>query len=129
EGIIKLYVKGAYLKQKNNGATSNPLNLVEVIYKKTKSEMYSCYDIQILESHLSLRQSLITLECACDMLQTVILTQFPGKPAPKLYALLLIYLKKLSIVTDPMLFSTSFRLKTLKHEGLLNHSDLFPMSA
>ncbi len=127
-GLIKLCVKGAYLKKSNHGSASNPLNHVEVIYKKGKSEIHSCYDIEVLNHHLPLRQALNTLECACDMLQTVGLTQYPEKPSPKLYALLLIYLKKLSLIADPMLLSTSFRLKTLKNEGLLHHSDLFPMT-
>lgn len=59
----------------------------------------------------------------CDLLQAVLGSQLPGKPSPQLYALLLIYLKKIPQTAYPWVLAASFRLKLLMHEGLIS----FPM--
>lgn len=127
-GLIKLYVKGAYLSSKNKGSSTNPLNIVEAVCTQGRSELYSCYQIEAINQQISLRQNIDVLEAACDMLNTINTTQLPGKAALKLYQLLLIYLKALPNITQPLILSTSFRLKTLRSEGLLNDSRLFSMT-
>lgn len=120
EGLIKLFVKGSRLTKKGHCHPTAALNVVEAVYTQGRSELYPCRQIEVINNNLKLRQNLPTLEAACDMLQTILSTQLPGKAAPELYQLLLIYIKKLPEMKDPHILSCSFRLKTLRYEGLLN---------
>lgn len=53
------------------------------------------------------------------MLQTISSTQQPGKTAPELYQLLLMYLNKISSANSPQAIVGSFRLKLMRYEGTL----------
>lgn len=128
EGLIKFVVKGAFTAKMGKGSHTTPLNLVEAIYTQGKNELHACREMTLIEPHHSLRQNLPTLEAACDMLKTIESTQYPGKAVPELYALFRAYLKRLPEAVDPAAISTSFRLKTLRHEGLLSELELFPMN-
>jgi DNA repair protein RecO (recombination protein O) len=104
---------------KNSKASATtPLTVVELIYTKGRSDLLKCHEISILDHNLALRNNFNTLEAACDMLHVVNATQMPGKSCSNLYQLLLTYLKKLPFAHDPATLSVSFRLKTLRHEGL-----------
>lgn len=129
EGLIKLVVKGAFNSKNGKGSLTTPLSLVETIYTKGRSELYSCREIAMLNPHHNLRQNLATLEAACEMVHVIEATQLPGKVVPELYQLFLTYLKRLPEACDPACISTSFYLKTLNHEGLLSSNNLFKMSA
>ncbi len=118
-GLIKLFVKGAFSQKKGQGSSTAPLTQIEATCTKGRSELYNCRELDVLNSHLKLRQNLATLDAACDMLQTVLATQMPGKASPDLYQLFLAYLTRLPEASNPLAISTSFRLKTLRHEGLL----------
>lgn len=120
DGLIKLVVKGALSHNQGQGSTTTPLTLIEALCTRGKSELYSCRELTALNSHLGLRQNLKTLEAAFDMLKVVAATQMPGKPVPDLYQLFLTFLAKLPSAKNPLALSASFRLKTLRHEGLLD---------
>jgi DNA repair protein RecO (recombination protein O) len=120
EGILRFMVKGALNPKLGKAALTAPLSRAEFIYSKGRSELYSCREISMLNSHLALRENVLIMESAFDHLQAVRATQMPQKGAPELYKLLLIYLEKLPLIPDPKVLSSSFRLKTLRHEGLLN---------
>lgn len=122
EGIIKLVVKGARHSKRHQGANIAPLAHAEVVYAKGRSELYQCREITILHPHLNLRNNLPVLTAACDMLQALLSSQQVHEPAPALYALLNYYLDKISAINDPHIFSASFRLKILRHEGLLDEN-------
>ncbi len=127
EGLVKLVVKGAFSPQKGQGSTSTPLSQIEAICTKGRSELYTCRDLSVVQSNVALRQNLATLDAACDILQTIAATQQPGKAAPELYQLLIAFLTKLPLAPNPLAISTSFRLKTLHYEGLLEISPDFNM--
>ena len=112
DGILKFMVKGALNPKQGKAALTTPLSRVELIYLQGKSELYSCREISMLNNHLSLRENVVLMEAAFDLLQAIRSTQLPHKPAPELYKLLLIYLEKLPLIPDPKILSTSFRLKT-----------------
>ncbi len=118
QGILKLFYKGVKKKRQARGLYM-PLTHVEIIYKEKTSEIFACENILLLQSYLSLREQLCRLEASCDFLQALQLSQCIGKAAPQLYHLLIYYLGKLPSVLDPWVLATSFRLKILKHEGLL----------
>lgn len=129
EGLIKLFVKGSHQSKKLNNSRSDALNLVEVIYRQGRNDLHPCNEIEVLNSHSKLRLNLDILETACDIMQAVLSTQYPGKVSSELYYLLLNYFQLLPEMKQPLILSTSFYLKTLRYEGLLNDSTLFDMSA
>lgn len=120
EGLIKLILKGAYSSKKGNGAHTNPLTLAEFLFTKGRSELFLCRDVYPINSFLKLRQDLPSLEAACDLLQAILSSQLTHKPAPALYALLQAYLEKMPEAAHPPTLNSSFRLKILRHEGLLH---------
>src|SRR3990167_1354425 len=119
-GIISLIVKQLSKKNLTLVNLTTPFCQIEFIYRKGKSDLYRFIDGTILDLHLPLRQSLPHLIYGGKMLQAIRSTQFPGKPAPFLYQLLLSYIKKLPIYVKPESLYSSFQLKLLKHEGLFD---------
>lgn len=119
-GIISVIVKQLSKKNLTLVNLTTPFCQSEFIYRKGKSDLYRFIDGTILDSHLSIRQSLSHLQYGGKMLQAIRSTQFPGKPAPFLYQLLLSYIKKLPTYIEPGALYCSFQLKLLKHEGLLH---------
>jgi DNA repair protein RecO (recombination protein O) len=114
QGIQKFFVKGAY---RNQSAT--PLARAEFIYFQGKSTMYSCKEVSLLNTYLSLRNDLTQLETATELLKAVLESQMENKPAPDLYKLLIVYLEKIQVMPDPWVLAASFHLKVLRHDGLL----------
>jgi DNA repair protein RecO len=119
QGIIHLIVKRLSPKQTAKINLTTPLCFGEYVYRKGKSDLYTLIDGTILNLHLPLRQSLQTLMIGAKMLETIHSSQFPENPTPRLYHLLLAYLKKLSLAPETMW--TSFQLKFLKHEGHISY--------
>ncbi len=120
QGIIKLVVKRALQAKKGQAAATSPLSEIQVVYRLGKSDLATCYEISLLNQNIKLREKLENLEVAADLLQVTLATQVPQKAAPQLYSLLLTYLKKIPLLTDPFLLAASYRLKLLRHEGLWN---------
>jgi len=119
EGIISVIVKRLSKKKPHLINLTSPLCRAEVLYRRGKSDLCLFLDGTILDLNLPLRKSYSTLQLGGKMLRAISLSQFPGKPAPLLYKLLLFYLKELPDFPDPEILWASFQLKLLKHEGLL----------
>lgn len=117
EGLVKLITKRSYGKRQ--GTFTTPLTQAEFIYKAGNAEIFKCQEVSIIHQHLGLRQNLVTLEAACEILKAILLTQLLHATAPQLYALLVLYLTRMPLFEDPHAITASFRLKLLKHEGLL----------
>lgn len=117
EGVLKFIVKEAALNKQKGGLA--PLTCAEFLYTHGKSELFKCQEFSILNQFLPLRQSFAVLEAAGDMLRSIVQSQFPHTPAPMLYDLLIWSLHKVPQAKDPHLLAASFRLKLLKHEGIL----------
>lgn len=119
-GIISVIVKRISKKKPTLINLTSPLCRAEFVYRKGRSQLYSFIDGTILDLHLPLRHSYKHLQTAGNMLSAIATTQFPEKPVPVLYHLLLSYLKKLPTFSKPEVLFASFKLKLLKHEGLLS---------
>jgi DNA repair protein RecO (recombination protein O) len=120
EGIIKLIVKKALFPKKTGNTIPVPLTLIECVYAKGRGELYKCQEFSLIHAHLRLRDNLAMLESACDMSQAILSCQPMHSPAPDLYLLLKSYLEKLPSCIDVKAASTSFHLKILRHEGLMD---------
>lgn len=118
EGLLKVVLKGAFRQKNGKGNRTIPLTRVEAAFKRGRGELATCHEIDALDYHLELRHNLDALNAGCAMLKAVLDTQQPGKAAPDLYKLLLIYLKNLPTAQTPAILSASFFLKVLRHEGV-----------
>lgn len=124
EGIVKMLLKHAYSAKFGRGAWTAPLTRAEFVYTRGTGDLRICREVSLLGQHLPLRENLDLLEASSDMLQATSQSQAPNKAAPDLYKLLIAYLEKLPLVANPHLLAASFRLKILRHEGLLNLASL-----
>jgi DNA repair protein RecO (recombination protein O) len=116
-GIIKLISK--FAKTKNSSFRTEPLNLIEVIYKQGKSDLYQAINTTLLDTQLKLRERFDTLNASMEMILALLKSQMAQKPSPVLFSLLLHYLDYLPKVSSPDAFTASFRLKILRHDGLV----------
>lgn len=114
-GVIKLFCK----RGKKKWHRYTPLMLVEVTCREKKSELLACEEIHLIQSYSNLRNEFSRLQAGCDLIRAIYVSQLMGKSAPLLYQLLIYYLDKLADVCHPELLVASFRLKVLKHEGVL----------
>jgi len=118
EGLIKFFAKRGNANK--NKMKSLPLTRAEFVYTIGKSELYSLTEISPKEHYLQLRQNLKTLNKACDCLKAILKTQMLHKPAPFLYKLLTAYLSKIPDFLNNEALDSSFHLKILQHEGILD---------
>lgn len=123
-GLVKVLYKGSSTKSKKGKGLCMPLTKVEVSYREKRGEVFGCHELNCREIFLSLRKNLCFLEVACDLLQVILDSQLIGKSSPQLYHLLCYYLHKIPQTVNPCLLGASFRLKLLKHDGLVG----FPFS-
>lgn len=119
QGLIKVVVQGAFSKKLGCGSSTVPLTCVEATCTRKKSELYTCKSLEVINSHLGLRNQLLNLQAACSMLQVVTATQSPERSTESLYQLLKVYLQRLPEALNPHAVLLSFKLKTMRHEGVL----------
>jgi len=118
-GIIKVLYKGSRSKRRGVQGLCIPLTKVEVVYREKRGEIFSCHEITLVDSFSFLRKELLHLEVGCDLLQVILTSQLVGKASPRLYALLCFYLEKIPQTYNPWVLTVSFRLKLLRHDGLI----------
>ena len=118
QGLIKFILKGGNSAKRRKGSSSAPLTRAEFVYMKGRSDLLNLHEISVLDYQTGVRESLDHLEAACGVLQAVQSSQFPEKPAPTLYQLLVSYLAKIPQAKSPASLVASFRLKIMRHDGL-----------
>ncbi len=62
------------------------------------------------------------LSAACEFARAVKISQIAEKPSPELYLLLKAFIERLETTRHSDSLTTAFRLKILKHDGLLRFS-------
>lgn len=115
-GLISLIVKGI---AKKNSALTTPFCEAEFVLKKGRSDLWLFLDGTVLNSHLSLREKLPSLQAAGSMAQVILSSQLPGKSSYDLYSLFRAYLQQIPSFESPASLVASFQLKLLGYEGLL----------
>ncbi len=118
-GLIKVVCYGSQSLKSKWHSLCKALSEVEIVFVDKGTELFDCSDLSLVNAYENLRGDFNFLNIACDMLYCLNLSQLLEKPAPKLYALLVYYLRKIDQIKDPWRLSLSFRLKLLYHDGLL----------
>lgn len=119
-GLIKLLVKGARSPKRGLQSICTPLIQVDVVYLERRGEIFFVHEISLKDPYSSLKERLLFLQIACEMLRAVEKSQMVGKPSPKLYKSLQVFLKHIPFFSPPEFLLGSFLLKILIHEGVLN---------
>lgn len=122
-GLISVIVKWGRSKKKGAAGALVPLTRVEVIYAEGKGDLHRCHEISPIHQYSELRTSYHLLEQACEMANAISRSQWVERPAEQLYQLAVLYLSKMSKAKDPAAIAASFKLKVLRHEGLLHFQE------
>lgn len=123
EGLFKVIVKNANRPTNRLGKSTAPLTHAEFVYTCSKSDIRLCKEISVINYRLQLRSKLELLEAAVDITRTVSKSIIPNTTTPLLYQLLNIYLDELPKMHSPATLAESYKLKLLRHEGLLSFDD------
>ena len=118
-GLLSLYVKEVSKTNPFLINLTSPLCRGEFVFKKGRSDLCSFTDGAILDLHIPIRSSFLSLHYSGKMIQGIVKTQASGKNAQRIYRLFLAYLKQLPQSMHPETLWASFELKLLKDEGLL----------
>lgn len=116
-GLMRIIIKYAYAKK--NPCSVEPLNLVEICLKQSKSDLFQATNVSCLNPYLSLRSSYKVLTSSLDLLSSIIKSQVYHKPSPILFSLLLRFLDYMPQAKSPDSLKASFKLKILRHDGWL----------
>jgi len=127
-GLLKFIVKKG--NSTKHGLKNTPLTKAEFVYTQGKSELFKLKELSGLNHYLTLRKNLRHLDTACECLRAIRASQMLHKPAPDLYGLLEAYLDRIPLIHNLPNLESSFKLKILRHEGILdmeegfNHRDI-----
>jgi len=121
-GLLKFFVKVRKKDYLKCIALTSPWTRVELHYTLGRGDLHRMTEGFILSQHLRLRESLEILEAADTMTKAILHSQLQGKPAPKLYSLLCLFLHQLPSCHYPKSLASAFLIKILTHEGLLQLS-------
>lgn len=122
QGIVSLIIKGISEKNTTFLSLTTPFCFADIIYRKSRSDIYQLHDATILCENLFLRKELSFINTAYILAKAILDSQMPHKKACSLYALLESYLKKIPFISSQEGLISSFLLKLLKHEGLIHLS-------
>lgn len=120
-GLMRIIIKYAYAKK--NSIAVEPLNLVEICLKESKSDLFQATNVSRLNTYSNLRSSYAILTSSLDLLASIVKSQVYHKPSPILFSLLIRYLDYMPHARSPERLRMSFKLKVLRHDGWLAIED------
>ena len=115
DGLISLIAK-----KKHQKIFLDPFLLAQFVFKKGKSEIHTLIDVSLINDLSEIRQNLDSIHAAAAIAKDLLSTQVPDKPSGKLFTLASIYLQKIHKISNLRALVSSFRLKVLIHEGLID---------
>lgn len=119
-GILQFIIKGVSAKRTDKLALSSPFCQGEYVFLRGKSSLIQFVDGSILSEHLQLRTKIQHIQAAADLVHTILHSQMPHKPAPKVYHFFYKCLRAIPLFKDTAPLTNSFCIKLLKQEGVLS---------
>lgn len=120
--LLTLFARDGLTYRSPYRGTLDVLVFGEYMFTKKKNNMGKLTQSSLLENHYFLRNNFDVLNSAGRMKDAVLATQWPGKPIPGLYSLLLNCLHQLRLFSDPNFLLTFFWLKIMQYDGILDCS-------
>lgn len=118
-GVLQFIIKGISTKRTDRLALSSPLCEGEYLFYRGKSSLMHFVDGSVLSEHLQLRTKMQHIQAAASLVQIILTSQLPHKPAPKVYQFFHKCLRAIPHFEDTAILTNSFCIKLLKQEGLL----------
>ncbi|KAG6559172.1 DNA repair protein RecO [Candidatus Rhabdochlamydia oedothoracis] len=118
-GVLQFIIKGISAKRTDKLALSSPLCKGEYLFYRGKGSLMHFVDGSVLSEHLQLRTKMQHIQAAANLVQIILTSQLPHKPAPKVYQFFSKCLKAIPYFENTDVLTNSFCLKLLKQEGLL----------
>lgn len=119
-GLVQLIVKGISGRSPHLMTLTTPFTCAEFHYIIGRSGLFRFSEGSTLDENLILRDRFESLQAAGIMTQALLKLLLPESPDPPLYALYKVYLKQIPTFQDTSPLVASFRLKILRHEGILD---------
>lgn len=119
-GVIKLLIKKKTQGDALSPSKLSPFTRAEFVFWPNQGEIWRCKEMTILNYNFKLREKFEWLETAGRLINNTIISQMDHKPAPLIYQLLVSYVEKIPLIKNLRSLETSYMLKILKHEGLIN---------
>jgi len=120
EGVVSMATRAFSPTLSHLMSATSPLTCSEFIFRRGRGDVYRLLEANTLADYLTLRTNANRLDCAGEIVQILLKSQLPGKPAPLLYDLTKAYIDHLQHCSHPDNLLASFYLKLFKHEGLLH---------
>lgn len=118
-GVLQFIIKGICGKRTDKLALSSPLCQGEYLFYRGKSSLMHFVDGSVLSEHLQLRTKMHHIQAAANLVQIILASQLPHKPAPQVYQFFYKCLKAIPFFKDAAPLVNSFCIKLLKQEGSL----------
>ncbi|MDR2539564.1 MAG: DNA repair protein RecO [Chlamydiales bacterium] len=118
-GVLQFIMKGISAKRMDKLALSSLLCQGEYLFYRGKSNLMHFVDGSVLNEHLQLRTKMQHIQAAANLVQIILTSQLPHKPAPKVYQFFYKCLRAIPYFEDTTILTNSFCIKLLKQEGLL----------
>lgn len=119
-GRISVYMRNTKKSVIEQGALCSALTVGEFTIRQTRTDLYRFEEGKALNLHFPLRKEYPLLETALLCLKSLKEGVWRGAPSPELFHLTLKILERIPYFTQPQTALALFRIKLLKHEGLLS---------
>jgi DNA repair protein RecO (recombination protein O) len=119
-GCVKVIVKDGHRIFSERPAVLGPLMRAAFLLQERRGEIYRCHQFSPIDTYPQVRQELTLLQTACELLQLIRFSQYPGAPSENLYQFLIRCLEQLPHLPPSAQLTTFFRIKIWKHEGIFN---------
>lgn len=101
-----------------------PITLGTYTLAHVPPKMRTLVQAELREPFSAIKSTYSCLDAAGKIIRAILKSQWQEKPAPKLFALFLNFLHRLTASKNPDLFSSTFLIKLLQHEGVLDFSSI-----
>ncbi len=119
-GLLKFYMRGVNRPKNKYFALKEPLSHFECVFREKRGDFHLFLEGKLLHSFMDIRSSYPHLMSSFELIRCLLKTLMPAVAHPEIYLLFKKYLMQLKNFKDPTILVSSFYLKLLLFEGLLN---------
>lgn len=122
QGLLNFFVKQGQTLHYPFREALIPISLGTYTLENSPPKMHRLASAELHHAFPEIKATYSYLQAAGKMLQSLLTSQWQGKPSPQLFSLLLNFLYRLPKSKNPNMFAATFLLKLLQYEGCLDLS-------
>lgn len=120
KGLTNVFVKKGLGKHNKHRTNIIPITLIEIIYENKQNYLKVLKDSSLINNYQKIKSNYDNIMTAGNLISAILDSQWPEKPAPLLFSLLINLLENVPIFKNKKLLLSTFLLKIMKHDGLLD---------